>query len=101
MEKIKKYSCSAIVFIVNILLLVLGYQVIKNNDPKNVIPKEDINTTIQPLSQEILDTQIKIAADRENKLRDLNTAPKTIKQNQTITNTTTTVPKASTKTKTS
>lgn len=102
MEKIKKHSCSAVVFVINILLVVLGYQAIKSNDPKNVISKEDISTTIQPVGQEVLDVQNKLATDRENKLRDLNTAPKAIKQNQTTTNTITTTPaKATTKTKTS
>lgn len=102
MKKIKKYSCSVAVFIINILLVFVGYHFIKDNDKNTKILKEEENMEIQPIEQGILDAQNKIAADRENKLRDLNTAPKEIKQNQTTTKTTTTTPaKSTTKTKTS
>jgi len=89
LEKIGKYCCSILVFIINILLVLLGYQVIKNNDQNNSSVKENVNTNVQGLNQEILNAQNEIVVDRENKLRDQNSAPKEIKQNQTTTQTTT------------
>lgn len=102
LEKIGKYCCSILVFIINILLMVLGYQVIKDQEKSSTeIKKEDISEEIQALDQKILEAQNKLATERENKLRDLNTEPKKIQQQQVTTQTKTTAPKSSTKTKTS
>jgi hypothetical protein len=96
-EKLKKHGYSWMVFLINILLLLLGYQAIKGQDNQ---------TQIQPLSQETLEAQNKITTDRENKLRNLNNYSKQLNQNQETIQTTTTTPaatptKSSTQTKTS
>jgi len=91
------------VFLLNILLLFLGYQAIKSNDKNSLATEQNSRTEVQSLSQEVIDTQNKITTDRENKLRGLNNTPKEIKQNQVTTQTTTktTGSSSSAKTKTS
>jgi len=103
MEKIKKHSSWVAVFIINVLVMVLGYQFIKDNDKNKLALKAELQTELQPIDQSILDAQNKIMNDRENKLRKLNNAPKAVKQSVVTTNVKTTVPttKSSTKTKTS
>lgn len=106
MEKLKKHAWSFTVFFINGLLLLLGYQTIKNSDKNNVAVVQDSQVEIKPLDQKTIDAQNKINTDRENKLRNLNNSPKQIKQNQVTTQTTTAVPtttskKSSSKTKTS
>ena len=104
MAENNKNAFSVAVFIINVLLVVLGYQFIKSADPNSKVLKEEQQTQMQPIDQKILNAQSRIATDRENKLRKLNNSPKVVKQNQTTTNAVTTVPsapKATTKTKTS
>lgn len=102
MEKLKKHGWSFMVFLVNILLLLLGYHTIKANDKNAIIISQNSQTEIKPLGSKTIDAQNQITTDRENKLRNLNSSPKQIKQNQITTQTTTTVPSsASTKTRTS
>lgn len=106
MEKLKKHAWSSAVFLINILLLLLGYQAIKSSDKNAVAVVQNNQTEVKPLSRETVAAQNKITTDRENKLRNLNNSPKQIKQNQITTQTTTTTPattskKSSTTTKTS
>jgi hypothetical protein len=105
-EKLKKHGYSWMVFLINILLLLLGYQAIKGSDKNTAAVGQDNQTQIQPLSQETLEAQNKITTDRENKLRNLNNYSKQLNQNQETIQTTTTTPaatptKSSTQTKTS
>src|SRR5665647_2739651 len=92
MEKLKKHAWSFTVFLINILLLLLGYHTIKSSDKNVLAIGQNSQTQVQPLSQETVNAQNKINTDRENKLRNLNNSPKQIKQNQVTTQTTTTAP---------
>lgn len=104
MEKLKKHAWSFTIFLINVLLLLLGYHTIKASDKNTIAIGQNSQTQVQPLSQATVDAQNKITTDRENKLRNLNNSPKQIKQNQITTQTTTVAPapaKSSTQTKTS
>jgi hypothetical protein len=88
--KWKKRICSWIIFIVNVLLMFLGYQFIKDKDKNKQVLEEENSKIFEAISKDILKTQNEIVTDRENKLRDLNNSPKEVQQNQTTTDTTTT-----------
>ena len=109
LENIKNKSVKVLVFFVNVLLVALGWMIIKS-DGGRLSTKEDILVDLDPIGDEILKTQSAVTSYRENKLRDLNTSPKQIEQKNIDTTTTTatttetkssSTPKADTKTKTS
>ena len=78
-------------FVVNLLaagLVLLGIRHHEEEKLKTKSVSEDAD--VVPVDQKILDAQNRIATDRENKLRDLNTTPKEIKRIDTTTTTTTT-----------
>lgn len=90
----KKKSCrfiSYILFIVNALAAVLVTVGIKHKDESRLtsdsLSKE---SNVVPVDQNILNLQRNIMVNRENKLRDLNTEAKELKQLDTTTTTTTT-----------
>ncbi len=105
--EIKKYTNKILVFFINALLVVVAVLFIKDKDKNNVSFENKSETEIVPVDPYVLSLQNVVATNRENKLRDLNTSPKTIEQKKTTTTTTTTTPdptpasKPSTKTKTS
>lgn len=93
-KNIQRKNCkfvSVILFLVNLLvggLIVLG---IRHQDEDRLRSQElSEDSNVVPVDQNILDMQNRIATDRENKLRDLNTAPKELKKIDTTTTTTTT-----------
>jgi hypothetical protein len=88
---------SWLVFIINVLLMFLGYQFIKDKDKNRQISLEENSKNFEAISKDILNAQNEIVTDRENKLRDLNNSPKDVQQNQTTTDTTTTTNSAPTK----
>jgi hypothetical protein len=109
---IKKHILKILVFITNLSLAVSGILFIKNQADKKTALNTKENAEIVPLSQDIMDAQDKISADREQKLRDLNISPKETRKVDVGTTTTTTTTtknpvssssssKSSTKTKTS
>jgi hypothetical protein len=78
-------------------IAVLGVFFIKNEADKKEALSSDKKTELIPIGQEVISAQEKIAADREQKLRDLNTAPKITKKiDATKTTTITTTTKAPT-----
>lgn len=93
----QKHSVKIWIFFVNFLLMLVGVFFIKNQDEKRLASeKTEIEENISPIDSVILDTQGRILEDREQKLRNANTAPKQIKKINT-TNTTTTTSGGSTK----
>lgn len=79
---------------------------IKHQNEDNLLKDAyDESSELIPPSQDVRDANNKITTDRENKLRDLNSSPKELKQVETTTTTTTTTetpdPKPDTKTKSS
>lgn len=103
----KNKSTSILVFIINALLLVIGFLVIKNKDTDRLLAQKEALLNTGPIDSKILETQSAISTDREAKLNSQNNSPKETKQidNVTAKTTTTTAPKATkkstTKTKTS
>jgi hypothetical protein len=87
----QKQLNKVLVFVVNLLLMVIAVLVIKAQDRKTVSLKTETTTTIDPLSQEILDAQNAISADRERKLRALSSTPQELKKQQITTTTNKTV----------
>ncbi len=88
LNKFAKHTNKILVFVINILLVVVGSFVIKNKDNHTSI-EIDTEKDLSPVSSDILADQEKIAVDRENKLRDLNSSPKEIQQKEITTTTTT------------
>lgn len=106
-EKIK--STSVLVFIINALLVVVGFLVIKNKDSDRLLAQKEALLDTSPINLKILETQSAISKDREIKLNSQNTSAKETKKMEEITaKTTKTIlatpaptKKATTKTKTS
>jgi hypothetical protein len=88
LNKIAKHTNKILVLVINILLVIVGSFIIKNRDNHTSV-EVDTEKDLSPLSSDILADQDKIATDRENKLRDLNSAPKEIQQKEITTTTTT------------
>ena len=93
----QKHLNKILVFIINILLMAVAVLIIKDQDQNNIALKVEKTATLDPLDPKIFATQSAISADRENKLRALNTTPQELKKQQitTTTNTTTTKPSSS------
>ncbi|TSD02192.1 MAG: Uncharacterized protein Athens071425_112 [Parcubacteria group bacterium Athens0714_25] len=88
LNKIAKHTNKILIFVINILLVIVGSFIIKNRD-KHISIEVDTEKDLSPVSADILADQDKIATDRENKLRDLNSTPKEIQQKEVTTTTTT------------
>ena len=103
----KNGSTSILVFIINALLLAIGFLVIKNKDNNRLLVQKEALLNTGPIDSKILETQSAISSDREVKLNNQNTTTKETKKidNVTAKTTTTSVPapakKTTTKTKTS
>lgn len=93
-----KHLNKILITIINFLLLSLVTLIIKNQDQKDKVSQENF---ITPLSQEVLDNQDIISANREEKLRKINTTPREIRTTKTTTQTTTTTTTPSRTTRTS
>jgi len=110
-EKLKVHTNKILIFIINSLLIVVSVLVIKSKDDSKFASETETHSKTNAIDARILNMQSRITAYRENKLRQLNSSPKEIKQQKTTTTTTTTTPdpkpapapkpKANTKTKTS
>ncbi|MGW8185022.1 MAG: hypothetical protein ACWGHO_02850 [Candidatus Moraniibacteriota bacterium] len=98
--EIKKHGYKIGVFVINVLIVALAICAMKDRDKNKFSLENEIQENIDPVDISIQEAQSKIAAERENKLRDLNTAPKAIEQQNTTTTKTTTVPSTTTTTKT-
>jgi hypothetical protein len=99
---IKKHMLKVMVFVTNLAMAGLGLCFIKNEAEKKAALNAEEKIELIPINQEISSVQEKIALDREQKLRNLNTQPKATKKIEaTTTTTTTTEDKSTTKTKTS
>ncbi|MFA6160121.1 MAG: hypothetical protein WC678_03480 [Parcubacteria group bacterium] len=103
----KNKSTSILVFIINALLLGIGFLVIKNKDNNRLLAQKEALLNVGSIDPKILETQNAISSDREAKLNSQNTAIKETKKvdNVTAKTTTTSAPvpakKTTTKTKTS
>ncbi|MFA5962134.1 MAG: hypothetical protein WC848_05620 [Parcubacteria group bacterium] len=91
----QKHLTKILVFTINILLMIIAVFVIKNQDQKNLALETSTDATLDPLDAKILDTQNAISADRENKLRQLNSTPQALQTQQVTTTTNTAVTKPS------
>jgi hypothetical protein len=90
---IKNFSQKAFIFAVNLLIVVLIIFGIREAN-RDVISATETTDTTSPVNGNVLQAQADIATDRENKLRDLNNAPKSVVQSDQTT--TTIKPQAST-----
>jgi hypothetical protein len=91
----QKHLNKILIFVVNILLMIIAVLVIKNQDQKNVAVSTNSEATVDPIDPNVLATQDAISADRENKLRQLNSTPQALKTQQITTTTNTAVTKPS------
>lgn len=98
--EIKKHGYKIGVFVINILIVALAICGMKDREKNKFSLENEVQENINPVDVNIREAQNKIATERENKLRDLNTAPKAIEQQNTTTTKTTTVPSITTTTKT-
>lgn len=98
--EIKKHGYKIGVFVINILIVALAICGMKDREKNKFSLENEVQENINPVDVNIREAQNKIATERENKLRDLNTAPKAIEQQNTTTTKTTVVPPPAT-TKTS
>ncbi|HBI17244.1 MAG TPA: hypothetical protein DDY52_03830 [Candidatus Moranbacteria bacterium] len=94
--EIKKHGYKIGVFIINVLIVALAVCGMKDRDKNRFSLENKIEENINPVDIKVQEAQSKIALERENKLRDLNTSPKAIEQQNTITTKTTTTPAATT-----
>lgn len=92
--EIKKHGYKILIFAINLLVIALAVCGMRDRDKDRFAIESKSEESIEPINADIQDIQNKIAIERENKLRDLNTAPKTIEQKNTVTTKTTTVPAA-------
>lgn len=90
--EIKKHSCKIGIFVINVLAVSLVVYGLKDENEDKFSLESTVEESITPVDGSIREIQNKIAVERENKLRDLNTAPKEIQQQNTITTTTTVTP---------
>lgn len=94
--EIRKHGYKIGVFIINILIVALAICGIRSKDKNNLSLENKLEENIVPVSADIQEIQNKISIERENKLRDLNNAPKAIEQQNTITTKTTVTPQPAT-----
>ena len=88
---IKKHTCQIAVLAINALVLVLVVFGIKDYEMKKIPLENTTDENVVPVDSSIIAIQNEITQDREDKLRKLNTGPKSILQkNTTITSTVTT-----------
>lgn len=90
--EIKKHGYKLAIFVINLLIVALAVCGMKTRDKNNFSLESNSNENIAPVGIDILKSQNEIAVERENKLRDLNNAPKSIEQRDTTTKTTTVTP---------
>ncbi|EKE20696.1 MAG: hypothetical protein ACD_7C00503G0014 [uncultured bacterium] len=95
--EIKKHGYKIGVFVVNILIVALAICGMKDRDKNKFSLENKTEENVVPIDATVASIQNKIATERENKLRDLNTAPKAIEQQNTVTTKTTTTPEVKTK----
>jgi hypothetical protein len=102
-EKIRNKTTSMLVLIINILLLIVGFFIIRERDQNRLLAQQGEALNSSLIDPKILEVQNAIFQDRETKLNSQNTSPKETKTINNITKktTTTSAPKATTKTKTS
>lgn len=79
-EKFKNKSSSILVFIINALLVVIGFLIIKNKDSDRLLGQKESLLNTSPIDSKILKTQSAILQDREIKLNSQNNSPKETKQ---------------------
>jgi len=95
-EKMKKHSTKIFVFTISFLLMIIIAILIKEKHISSQSANIKAETALEPIDPKLLTTQQAIVADRENKLRDVNTTPQqTITKQVTTDTTTTTTPKPS------
>ena len=94
--EIKKHGYKIGVFVINVLIVALAVCGMKDRDKNRFSLENKIEENINPVDMKIREAQSKIALERENKLRDLNTSPKAIEQQNTTTTKITTNPAATT-----
>lgn len=90
--EIKKHGYKIGVFIINILIVALAICGLRSKDKSNLSLENKFEENIVPVSADIQKIQNKISIERENKLRDLNSSPKAIEQQNTTTTKTTVTP---------
>ncbi|MFA5993580.1 MAG: hypothetical protein WC823_01320 [Parcubacteria group bacterium] len=84
---IKEHSSKIFVFVVNALIVTLIVFGIREASRNNFSTGSTTTETTAPVANDVAQLQADIVTDRENKLRDLNTAPKTVVQNAQTTTT--------------
>jgi hypothetical protein len=89
---IKEHLQKVSIFVINLLIVGLIVCGIKEKDKNNISLQNESREDLSPVATDVLELQNKIATDRENKLRDLNTTPKQIEQQDTTTTKTTVTP---------
>jgi hypothetical protein len=92
--EIKKHGYKIGVFVINLLIVALAICGMKDRDKNKFSTESEVKEDFNPVDASIQEVQSKIATERENKLRDLNTAPKVVEQQNTTTTKATTVPAA-------
>lgn len=78
---------------VNLLIVALIVLGIREKDKNRFFIQNENKEDVAPVDSSVTELQNEMATDRENKLRDLNNAPKEIKQEDTVTTNTTVAPK--------
>ncbi|HCU70372.1 MAG TPA: hypothetical protein DIC35_01295 [Candidatus Moranbacteria bacterium] len=89
---IKKHIQKIFVFIINFLVVILVMFGIKEANRDKFSTENQITETTVPVADDVSKLQSQISNDREGKLRDLNSKPKTVVQNDQTTNITTVQP---------
>lgn len=92
--ELKKHTSKICIFLINSFLITLAVLIIRDKNKDRFTFESEDETDIVPVNSEIIELQGVVATNRENKLRDLNSSPKEIKQNiiTTTKTTTTTTP---------
>lgn len=90
---IKKNIQRAGIIGVNLLIVALIVLGIREKDKNRFSVQNENKEEVAPVDSSVSELQNEMATDRENKLRDLNNAPKEIKQEDTVTTNTTVAPK--------
>jgi len=88
----KEHLQKVAIFTVNLMIVGLIICGIKEKDKNNISLQSESKEDVTPIDSRVANLQNQIATDRENKLRDLNSAPKEIQKLDTTTTKTTTTP---------
>lgn len=88
LEKIKSFASKTVFFVANCLAAFLIVFLIKEAEQEQTLVTDE-ETNFTPVSDAVSEKQNQIAIERENRLRQLNSTPKEIKQEATTTTTTT------------